>query len=90
MSAEATRATCRLAPRAESALARLYGRRSGLTARGLDRVIRTARTIADLDGTDHIEADAVHEAAMYRAYDVDRQGDPRALALSRASGPSAC
>jgi magnesium chelatase family protein len=90
MSAEAARATCSLAPGAESALARLYNRRAGLTARGLDRVIRTARTIADLDGTDRIEADAVLEAAMYRAFDVDGQGDPRALVMSRASGPSAC
>jgi magnesium chelatase family protein len=89
MSPEAARATCTLSASAENSLSRLYHRRAGLTARGLDRVLRAARTIADLDGEDAIGVDAVHEAAMYRAYEHDQLGDPRALALPQVSGPSA-
>ena len=37
-----------------------------LTARGHDRVLRLARTIADLDGADHVGAGHVDEALSYR------------------------
>jgi magnesium chelatase family protein len=43
------------------ALARL-----ALTARGHDRVLRVARTIADLDGADRIQADHLGEALQFR------------------------
>ena len=42
-----------------------------LSGRGLDRVGRVARTIADLDGSDGVGEDHVAEALSYRGHDRD-------------------
>jgi magnesium chelatase family protein len=69
MSPRAMRATCRLTGGAEKELERLGRVRFSLTGRGVDRLIKLARTLADLDGVDEIDVDAVREAASYRALD---------------------
>jgi len=40
--------------------------RLALTARGHDRVLRVARTIADLEGADGIGTDHIGEALQFR------------------------
>ena len=68
MSTELLRKYC--TPTAEgSELMREAFETLGLSARGHDRVLRVARTIADLDGMNEITEDHIAEAIMYRALD---------------------
>ncbi|MFH0901154.1 MAG: YifB family Mg chelatase-like AAA ATPase, partial [Pseudomonadota bacterium] len=79
MSPAAARATCRLTDGAEKTLARLFVKRVSMTARGVERIIRVARTICDIQKTEPIGSEEILEAAMYRALDLDPVVDPRCL-----------
>ncbi|MBQ7860178.1 MAG: YifB family Mg chelatase-like AAA ATPase [Faecalibacterium sp.] len=62
------RKVCKLTKPAAAALRSAYDELA-LSARGYDRVLRVARTIADLAGQEIIGEDAVFEALQYRALD---------------------
>lgn len=59
-------AHCALDEESQAILRGAYAR-MGLTARGYDRILRVARTIADLDQADRIETTHLAEALQYRA-----------------------
>jgi len=54
-----------LTPAARQALGQVYDRQ-GMTARGCSKLLRIARTIADLSGDDSITAETLAEAVHYR------------------------
>ena len=62
------RTVCRCTPEAEELLRDAFDA-LGLSARAYDRLLKTARTIADLAGSELIDADAIGEAIQYRTLD---------------------
>ena len=68
MSPRQVRALCPLSPDAERLLTAAISR-LGLSARGHDRVLKVARTIADLEGAPSVAVEHVAEAVQYRGLD---------------------
>lgn len=62
------REICQTTDAARQLLQRAFDR-LGLSARAYDRVLKVARTIADLDGADIIDSQHVSEAVQYRSLD---------------------
>jgi magnesium chelatase family protein len=80
MSSAATRATCALSPAAEAHLGKLVAARRWLSARSIDRIIKVARTVADLADAPQIDRPHLAEAAGYRAFDREGVAPPAARA----------
>jgi magnesium chelatase family protein len=68
MSPRQIRAYCDLTPDCERLLERAMAQQ-GLSARAHDRILKVARTIADLDGADTIDSRHIAEAIQYRTLD---------------------
>ena len=66
MTARVLRMTCPLDGACERTLAELVERRRVMSARAIDRLIKVARTVADLAGQDAIDAGCLLEAAAFR------------------------
>ena len=60
---------CTLTPEGEKLMEDAYSA-LGLTARSYDRILRVARTIADLAGEEQIAPEHLAEAIQYRTYDM--------------------
>ena len=73
MDTKALNKYCVLSPDCEELMHQAFDR-MGLTARSYDRILRVARTIADLEGAENIEAMHIAEAIQYRTYDF-REND---------------
>ena len=59
---------CSLLPEDESFLQAVY-RQYGFSARGFDKLLKVARTAADLDGKEQIERIHLCEAVSYRSFE---------------------
>ncbi len=68
MNTKALNTYCVLTPECEQLMHEAFDR-MGLTARSYDRILRVARTIADLEGEKTIGAMHIAEAIQYRTYD---------------------
>ncbi|MBL7916165.1 MAG: YifB family Mg chelatase-like AAA ATPase [Bacteroidia bacterium] len=71
MSAKQLRTICKISPECNQLL-KTAVERIGLSARAYDRILKVARTIADLAGSNDIQAEHLAEAIQYR--NLDREG----------------
>ncbi len=68
MTPSMTREFCRIDSDSKNMLEDCF-ERMGLSARAYDKILRIARTIADLDGSENIELEHITEAVQYRSLD---------------------
>ena len=68
MSASMTRKYCKIDEKEKAFLEQSF-EKLGLSARAYDKILRVARTIADLDGCENIELIHLTEAVQYRSLD---------------------
>lgn len=68
MSPKQIRTFCQLDDASEALLENAM-RRQGLSARAHDRILKVARTIADLTGSENVHAEHLSEAINYRSLD---------------------
>ena len=66
------RSFCALSPEGEELMRDAFDT-MGLSARSHDRILRVARTIADLDGAEEIGVEHIAEAIQYRSFDFTEQ-----------------
>ena len=69
MSSQQLRQYCVLSPEGEKLMRDAFDA-MGLSARSHDRILRVARTIADLAGSERVEPEHLAEAIQYRTYDL--------------------
>ena len=72
LSSREIREFCALTPESEELMHQAFDS-MGLSARSYDRILRVARTIADLDGQAVIGPEHIAEAVQYRSYDFREQ-----------------
>lgn len=68
MNAALVKKYCKLSPDSERVLEEAF-KKLNLTARAHDRILKVARTIADLDGSENIKLEHLVEAINYRSLD---------------------
>ena len=73
MGPEEMRRHCQLGQEAEALMAMAF-QSLGLTARSYDRILRVARTVADMEGSESIEAQHIAEAIQYRSVRIGNRG----------------
>ena len=69
MGPEELRRYCALSPESAGLMKNAFDT-MGLTARSYDRILKVARTVADLDGSEEIQPQHVAEAVQYRAVNL--------------------
>lgn len=72
MNSRELREFCSLSPDGEELMRDAFDA-MGLSARSHDRILRVARTIADLDGAEQIDVSHIAEAIQYRTFDFAEQ-----------------